>query len=250
MPTRLIREGILTSTRVNALDDAAEVFFRRLLSVVDDFGRCEAHAALLRASLYPLKLDRVSEGRIEKLLTTVAAAGLIDIYEVKSLPGKRFLQVLNFRQQTRSKSKHPPADAKHPCTDVHLGGGVSEGGDEGVGGVGADALTRECTRPLPQPLDTPEFRAMWEIWQRYLIEKSNGRSIPSQTLDGHLKICAAQGHPPAALAALQNAIDLGMRKPAPPFEKNSSGGAAGGGPVIPFDPTKPHAHTGGLAEVT
>ncbi len=39
MPNRIIREGILTSEAVNSLSWEAEVFFRRLLSVVDDFGR-------------------------------------------------------------------------------------------------------------------------------------------------------------------------------------------------------------------
>ena len=36
MPTRILRDGILTSERVNLLDWEAEVFYRRLLSVGDD----------------------------------------------------------------------------------------------------------------------------------------------------------------------------------------------------------------------
>jgi hypothetical protein len=43
MPNRELREGILTSERINALTFPAEVFYRRLMSVVDDFGRCPAH---------------------------------------------------------------------------------------------------------------------------------------------------------------------------------------------------------------
>ncbi len=39
MPNRVIREGILNSQRVNKLTEPAELFYRRLMSVVDDFGR-------------------------------------------------------------------------------------------------------------------------------------------------------------------------------------------------------------------
>lgn len=140
MPNRIIREGILTSLRVNALNWEEEVFYRRLLSYVDDFGRCEAHAALLRAALFPLKLDQMREANVERLLTAVERAGLVRLYTVE---GKRFLEVDNFRQQTRSASKHPPApaaqassvcvaDAKQVKANAHLGVVVSVVGDEGV----------------------------------------------------------------------------------------------------------------------
>lgn len=35
MPSRILREGILTSERVNALAPLEELFYRRLMSVVD-----------------------------------------------------------------------------------------------------------------------------------------------------------------------------------------------------------------------
>jgi hypothetical protein len=248
MPTRLIREGILTSTRVNALDDAAEVFFRRLLSVVDDYGRCEAHAALLRASLYPLKLDRVTEPRIEKLLKATADVGLITIYEVESSPGKRFLQVHNFRQQVRSTSKHPPpddkpklADAKHPLTDVHLGVSVSV--SEVAGVLGTDGPKREVLRTLPEPLNVPAFREQWVRWVDYLTEKTYPKNVPSETFDAHLRTCLRLGAL-AGAESLRIAIERQLRAPAEPLlGKNSLAGGAG------FDPNKPNAHTGGLPEV-
>lgn len=157
MPNRIIREGILTSQRVNSLDWSEEVFFRRLLSVVDDYGRCEAHPALLRASLYPLQLDKVREVTVEKFLAATVAARLVQVYTVDE---KRFLQVLNFRQQTRSSSKCPApgtpdpviscaADAQQmPETksaaaqrlpeDAHLGVSVSVVGGVSVSVSGAD----------------------------------------------------------------------------------------------------------------
>lgn len=160
MPNRIIREGILTSTRVNALDWEEEVFYRRLLSYVDDYGRCEAHAALLRAALFPLKIDQVRETTIVRLLKAVEKAGLIRVYEVN---GKRFLEVNDFRQQVRSNSKHPSPDdaqprsvcaasAKQPRANAHLGVSVSEGV---VGDVSVDA-PQSAAQSKRAPASRPE----------------------------------------------------------------------------------------------
>lgn len=134
MPNRILREGILTSERVNALNWEAEVFYRRLMSVVDDFGRYTAHPALLRAALYPLKLDTVRDANMERLLTIVEQARLVRVYVVA---GKRYLELLDFKQQVRAKeSKYPDppedatqmhskcaADAKQVPASAHLDGG-------------------------------------------------------------------------------------------------------------------------------
>ena len=104
MPTRLLRDGILTSDRVNQLDDAAEVFYRRLHSIVDDFGCCDARPAILRTALYPLKIANKSEDEIITYVCACMRAGLVDVYTCK---GKPYLQVRDFRQQQRSKPKCP-----------------------------------------------------------------------------------------------------------------------------------------------
>lgn len=109
MPARILREGILESQRVNRLTDEEEVFYRRLMSIVDDYGRWEAHRALLRARLYPLKLDQKSEERVGDYLVALVRERLAFIYVSE---GKLFLQLLTFNQQERSKSKFPPPDAK------------------------------------------------------------------------------------------------------------------------------------------
>jgi hypothetical protein len=109
MPSRIIREGILTSERVNALSERAELFYRRLMSVVDDYGRFSANLTLLRASCYPLKLDSVKEDSIKKHLAEAEGAGLIVLYTVA---GKAYLELQDFNQRIQSKSKFPaPSDA-------------------------------------------------------------------------------------------------------------------------------------------
>jgi len=109
MPDRIIRSNILTSDAVNSLSWTAEIFYRRLMSVVDDFGRYDARSEILRSQLYPLKLDNVSKSDIVKWLNECSKAGLIRLY---STDGRGYLEILKFNQRLRAmKSKFPsPAD--------------------------------------------------------------------------------------------------------------------------------------------
>jgi len=144
MPNRILREGILTSERVERLNWAEEVFYRRLMSVVDDFGRYYARPALLLAACYPLLLKKVSDSDIEKWLSACENAALVRVYPAED--GKRYLQLLDFKQQVRAAaSKFPPmpsgcvADAQQPPASAHLGVSVSGVVSEDVCGTVADA---------------------------------------------------------------------------------------------------------------
>jgi len=112
MPNRIVREGILTSERVDRIaeDPAAEVFYRRLQSVVDDYGLYYAHPSLLRAALYPLRVDLIPESSVTRYLEACSAAGLVRVY---SVAGKSYVQVLDFRQRSRAKPRFPlPPDGQ------------------------------------------------------------------------------------------------------------------------------------------
>ena len=127
MPNRIIRDGILRSEKVNSLEPLAELFYRRLMSVVDDYGRTEAHPTLLRSSCYPLLIDKVDEPTVKNHLKECQKVGLIQLYTVD---GKHFIQLVNFNQQVRakvSKFPQPPADdigcaadAMHMKSNEHL----------------------------------------------------------------------------------------------------------------------------------
>lgn len=120
MPTRLLREGILKSERVDALDFASEVFYRRLMSKVDDHGLYDARPSVLRADLYPLRLDRVREADITRWIAICEKAGLIALYQSG---GKPYLQMLDTRWQTRAEPRFPlpPENScKQLQTPVHL----------------------------------------------------------------------------------------------------------------------------------
>lgn len=121
MPNRIMREGILTGERVDAIadDPSAEVFYRRLYSVVDDFGRFSAGPSLLRAALYPLRLDKVSTADISRHLGACSAAGLVWLYEVD---GKPYVELAYFNQRIRTKSKYPAPRYVDPSAAREAGG--------------------------------------------------------------------------------------------------------------------------------
>lgn len=91
MPNRILRETILESEAVNRLGFAAEVFYRRLMSVVDDFGRFDARPGVLRCRLYPLKVDTVREAEIARWIAECVKAGVIALYAVNGAGGSRWV---------------------------------------------------------------------------------------------------------------------------------------------------------------
>lgn len=118
MPNRIVREGIITSEPVNQLGWPEEVFYRRLLSVVDDYGRFSGNPTLLRAACYPLQIDKVGNRDIGKWLTECVRAGLVKAYTVHR---KEYIEVVKFGQQVRAKSsKYPDPPGICVADDTHV----------------------------------------------------------------------------------------------------------------------------------
>lgn len=123
MPNRIIRQSINSSERVNSLSWEAEVFYRRLLLVVDDYGRYEASAKLLISACYPVAFDRVTVQDVEALVRECSLVRandgkreqLLAVYEIE---GRRYLQINNFGQRTRTPSKYPEPPSADICVQV------------------------------------------------------------------------------------------------------------------------------------
>lgn len=118
MPNRILRDGILSSERVSRLSFAAEVFYRRIMSLVDDYGRYTADPVILRSMCYPRRVDQITLDQIEAWMAEATSREglrpcerpLIRLYEVN---GKQYLEVQDFGQTIRAnKSKYPtPPDS-------------------------------------------------------------------------------------------------------------------------------------------
>lgn len=196
MPSRIIREGILTSPRMAKLGWPEEVFYRRLHSVVDDFGRYYADHGLLRAACYPRQLSKVSDPDIGKWLRACVDAALVRVYPAKD--GENYLEVLDFGQQVRAKkSKFPDmlstcvADAAQTPADAHLDVSVSGVVSEVVGVPAAVASAPPPTKKRSLKA-MPEGFAVSERVRAWADEKGFDRL--AEHLDAFTRKAAAKSY--------------------------------------------------------
>ena len=106
MPSRILREGINSSARILALSPMAELFYRRLMTVVDDYGRFYAAPSTIRGACWPTCPNRATERQIAGWLEECCQGSrpLIEVYEVD---GAQYLEMSGFDQKKRFKSKYP-----------------------------------------------------------------------------------------------------------------------------------------------
>lgn len=112
MPNRILKESICTSSTIEELTPEEEIFVYRLIVNCDDYGRFDARPTILRAKCFPLKIDKVTDGEVDKWLKKLHLIGLIVLYEVNEMS---YLQMKTWEkhQQVRSKrSKFPSLDDK------------------------------------------------------------------------------------------------------------------------------------------
>jgi hypothetical protein len=87
MPNRIIKESILTSESIDALNESAEILHYRLLVNADDQGRFMASPSSLASALFPLKTEKMNGQKLAALCRQIAAdcrklseVGIIKLY--------------------------------------------------------------------------------------------------------------------------------------------------------------------------
>lgn len=180
MPNRILREGILTSSRIAKLVWAEEVFYRRLMSVVDDFGRYYADSGLLHAACYPRQLNKVTDADIGKWLTSCVNAGLVSVYRASDR--ESYLQLLDFGQQVRAKKSRFPeplstciSDAEQTLANAHLDVSVFEDVSVVVSEEEKPARKRADAHPCPEDVDS-------QVWADWLALRKAKRAPVTETV--------------------------------------------------------------------
>lgn len=161
MATRVVRDGMLTSERIDSLSPLAELFYRRLQQVVDDHGRYFANPKLIRSATFPLRTDTVSLEDVGAWVDECVSAGLVTLYTVDSTS---YLTVENFGQRIQSKSKFPdPPESTVPHGDSpgKTAIGVVVVGVEDVGVVQPAKKRRAAKTPLPADFQISDRVRRW-----------------------------------------------------------------------------------------
>jgi hypothetical protein len=110
MPQRFLRPGINHSPRWNRVPPVAANFFIRLLTLVDDFGRCDGRPSVLWGYCFAvwneLHSKKITIPQTSEMLEQISKAELIDWYEVD---GKKVVQIAQWQERIRenSRSKWP-----------------------------------------------------------------------------------------------------------------------------------------------
>jgi hypothetical protein len=173
------------SEAIDSLSPLAEVLFYRLLVTVDDFGRYDGRAAMIKAHCFPIKDMPVT--KCAALLQELHDSGLVVIYTVDDKP---YVQMCKWDNAPRAKeSKFPPIndDAKHLHTDARnpravLPLTVTETETETGNRNGNPApRTRSAATPqVAKPNDVDE-----QVWNDWIALRNRKRAVVSNTvLDG------------------------------------------------------------------
>jgi hypothetical protein len=184
-----------------------ELFYRKLMSIVDDYGRCEMVLSVLRARLYSQRLDDVDQDDIRGWIAECSLGDkpLVIQYVVE---GKSFLEIQEFDQQLRAKqSRYPgPTDSSirtrmYTNDNVRTLARVASAYDSDSRFVSESVMLEE-PKQTAQAVE-PEFE--FDKWAEKRYEKH-----PKQTnRDYSLKALWLQfGHDPAARKLFEKNHDL------------------------------------------
>lgn len=121
MPQRFLKPGIRDSGRYNSVSFAAQSYYTRLLTLVDDYGRYDGRHSVLRANCWAVWNEmnpgsEVTARYSATLVLELVKAKLWEVYEIAD--GKPVIQITQWEERARGKSKWPiPASAKPLAVD-------------------------------------------------------------------------------------------------------------------------------------
>jgi hypothetical protein len=174
MPSRVLRETILTSDAVDQLDFAAEVFYRRLMSVVDDFGRFDGRLSIIKAACYPLRLEKIREADISRWIAMCEKAGLLALYQVNSKP---YVELFKLGKPRAEESKYPARSCAQVIASESIGIQMNTDVPYSDSGAYSDAKSKSRKRAADaassQPGELPGFDSWWKEWPSH--ERKTGK---------------------------------------------------------------------------
>ena len=116
MPSRILKDSILTDKAFNSLTLTEESIYHRLLVSADDYGIFYADPILLLRILYPRKTD-ITEEVIREGLDHMEEAGIISRYTAE---GEDYLKICSWENNQRlrnSRHKFPVPEEEEPVPE-------------------------------------------------------------------------------------------------------------------------------------
>lgn len=101
MPNRIIKESIFTSDKVSQMTDFQFRLWVNLIAYVDDYGRGDARAAVIKGRCFPLR-EEVKISDITSALSALESIGCIHVYSVN---GKNYFYFPTWETHQRIQTK-------------------------------------------------------------------------------------------------------------------------------------------------
>lgn len=164
MPNRIIKESISKSEKVSGLSDFQFRLWVHLITYVDDYGRGDARAAIIRGACFPLR-DRMTNKDIEKGIADLAGAGCIGLYKVD---GKSYLYFPNWDKHQRVRQKVSKFPSPDECdSDFEIAASCGELPQNAARIQNPESESR-IQNPNPNTRETrgAEFEKFWSCYPR------------------------------------------------------------------------------------
>lgn len=228
MPNRIMREGALHSRAVNAVSRDAELLWRRIMQIADDWGLFEADPFSLKSKCYGARADVLPE-QCDTWLEELAAQKLVQLYEIE---GRELGAVSKWEQRrfaTRPKYPLPPWGETHI-----LGGYVDPRARPGYEAPAAKAKRKRAApkgngedKPAAEPFALPDWipAETWGAWLKTRTRKkaSNDKHALDLSVRDLEKLREA-GHDPRA--CIEQSIKRGYTGLFPPRDAAPASQAA------------------------
>jgi len=160
VPSRIIKDTIHTSEKINELSDFQFRLWIGLITYVDDYGRGDARPAVIKGLVYPLR-DKITAKDIEKGLSELAAVGCICLYIADGKPYLYFPRWEDHQRIQNKRSKCPEPSDSQNITVSH--------GDSQENATRAGAESKSEVESEVESEDAPHTRVI-EDWKAFMDE--------------------------------------------------------------------------------
>ena len=124
MPTRLIKDSLLSNEKFNQLNWFEQSTYIRLILLADDYGRLDGREMILKSYCYPID-EKVTKNSISKAISSMVNVGLLQKYEVNNKPYLLFPNWDRYQRLRSKSSKYPSPEIGNvtnscPTHDSHM----------------------------------------------------------------------------------------------------------------------------------
>ena len=187
MPNRIIKDSIACSEKINGLSDFHFRLWVHLITYVDDYGRADARAAIIKGRCFPLR-EQITMKDIEEGIAGLVGAGCISLYQVD---GKSYLYFPNWDQHQRVRNRVSKFPAPESCGELPQM--AADGGELPQGAARIQNPIQNPESESESGIQNPEsgdFDRFWQVYPKKVGKKDARRAFDKVTVDTDTLISA------------------------------------------------------------